>query len=152
VAGQEAPRVQNGPSPDEPPGVNLRIAYLAWRGLNHEDAWVLSSSAAVRLRTTQRRVQILAIRAIELPPRILVRPRQQVHRGQLLLRRRVAPALLAPAVEQLARLDDLDDIVALEPELADRAPCNGTVVKVEFWDLLTSKNIPTSWHVPDELG
>lgn len=34
----------------DPPGRNLRVAFLAWAGWNHEDAWVISESCAQKLR------------------------------------------------------------------------------------------------------
>src|SRR5262249_1057819 len=128
------------------------VAYLAWEGWNHEDAWVLSESAARRLHTREEFVQTLAVRSVELPPRVLVEKGQTVRRGQLLIQRQVAPALLAPSLEQLAQLPSLDTTVPLGPEAGDRAGHDGQVVALETWDLLTGEGVPPDWHVPEELG
>lgn len=45
----------------DPPGKNLRVAFLAWAGWNHEDAWVISESCAHKLRcviTWKQTIQI----------------------------------------------------------------------------------------------
>jgi hypothetical protein len=151
VVDAQPPLVHQGPGID-PPGVNLRVGYLAWQGWNHEDAWVLSESAARRLGGVEEHVQTMAIRAVELPPRWLVEVGADIRPGQLLLERRAAPALLAPSLEQLARLRQLDEAVVLEPEPGDHARQSGTVVKLEMWDLLTGENIPADWHVPRPLS
>jgi hypothetical protein len=147
----EQPLVHNGTPGDDPPGVNLRVAYLAWHGWNHEDAWVVSASAARRLHARAERIQVVAVRAVELPPQLLVEAGQPVRRGQLLVRRRVAPALLAPALEQLVHLESLDELVPLEPEPDDRARCDGTVAAIETWDLRRGEGFPPDWHVPADL-
>jgi hypothetical protein len=97
-------------------------------------------------------VQTLGIRSVELPPRWLVEIGADVSRGQLLVERRAAPALLAPSLELLARLHELDEAVVLEPEPGDRARQSGKVVKREVWDILTGENVPPDWHVPGELS
>src|ERR1043166_5214620 len=38
VCGQQSPRVRRPGAEDDAPGTNLRVGYLAWQGLNHEDA------------------------------------------------------------------------------------------------------------------
>jgi hypothetical protein len=140
------------PGDEDPPGVNLRVGYLAWQGWNHEDAWVLSESAARRLGTTQTLVQTIASRAVELAPELLVQEGQRVERGELLVRRFVAPALLCSTVETLAALPDLDDRVVLQPEVDDAAPESGTVVQIETWDLRDRSGIPADWHLPDAVS
>lgn len=145
---QEPPAVRCGDEGDDPPGVNLRVGYLAWQGWNHEDAWVISESAAQRLGTVQTLVQTLAIRAVELAPELRVERGQAVQRGQLLVRRFTAPALLCPSLELLVSLQDLDDKVALQPEPDDTSPENGTVRAIEKWDLCDGSGIPKEWHVP----
>jgi hypothetical protein len=135
----------------DPPGVNLRVAYLAWQGWNHEDAWVLSESAARRLHAAPEHVQTVAVRSVELPPQVLVRPGQAVERGELLVQRQAAAALLAPTLEQLARLPDVAEAVDLEPEPGDRATRAGTVVKIDTWDLLAGIGLSPDWHVPADL-
>jgi hypothetical protein len=134
--------------PIDPPGVNLRVGYLAWQGWNHEDAWVISESAARKLRAAFRVVHTLLVRSVELPPRLLVAPGDQVDPGQKLLERRVAPALLVPSLEQLASLSGLDQIAALEPDPLDSAPCAGRVEAVETWNLYDRTGLPAHWHVP----
>jgi hypothetical protein len=149
---QELPRVRMADGAADPPGVNLRVGYLAWQGWNHEDAWVLSESAARRLGTTETLVQTIAIRAVELEPEVLVQGDEKVERGQLLVRRFVAPALLCPSLELLVRLDDLDDTVSLRPEVDDTAPETGRVVRIEKWDLRDGSGLPADWHVPDAVA
>jgi hypothetical protein len=129
--------------------VNLRVGYLAWQGSNHEDAWVLSESAAARLGTTERVVTTAAIRAVELAPEVLVKVGDRVERGQPLLRRYVSPALLVAAVETLAVLPDLDEKVELSAEVDDAAPVCGKVVEIEEWDLVNGGGYPEDWSVPE---
>jgi hypothetical protein len=141
------------------PGVNLRVAYIAWRGLNHEDAWVVSESAAQKLVAVEDIIQTVAVRAIELLPEPLVEVGQTVQRGRLLVRRWVAPALLCASLEVLASLPELDERVALQPELDDFAPTDATVVKLERWDLANRRveirdesgthTAAATWHVPE---
>jgi hypothetical protein len=147
----EAPRVRTDDRGTDPPGVNLRVAYLAWQGSNHEDAWVLSESAARRLGTSEEVVTTAAIGAVELAPEMLVQVGQQVERGQLLLRRFVSPILLSAAVGLLASLPDLDEKVQLRPEVDDTAPESGEVVAIEQWDLGTGEGIPQDWEVPESV-
>jgi hypothetical protein len=147
----EPPLVRNDTRGSEPPGVNLRVGYLAWQGLNHEDAWVLSESAAKRLRAVQTRCQVIAVRAVELEPELLVKEGDTVRRGKLLVRRRVAPLLLAPALEHLVHVESLDEIVPLEPEREDRAQCEGTIERIETWNLHTGEGVPEGWQLGPEL-
>lgn len=139
VEGQESPLVQASPDGEDPPGVNLRVGYLAWQGWNHEDAWVLSESAAKKLKTSQVREHHLMIRAVELCPELKVGPGEEVKRGDLLMERRIAPCLLAPDLGQLARLamkHGLDHEVTIEPEPEDVVTHDGEVLEVERWDLI----------------
>ncbi len=149
---QEPPCVRMTPEADDPPGVNLRVGYLAWQGWNHEDAWVLSESAARRLGTLQVLVQTIAIRAVEVAPDLLVQCGQPVERGQLLVRRFVAPALLCPSLELLATLEDLDDKVPLRPEVDDSAAESGTIIRLEEWDLRDRRGLPIDWQVPEAVA
>jgi hypothetical protein len=143
----------------DPPGVNLRVAYIAWRGLNHEDAWVVSESAAQKLVAVEDIVQTVAVRTIELLPEPLVEVGQTLQRGRLLVRRWVAPALLCASLEVLAALPELDERVSLQPELDDFAPADATVIKLERWDLANGRVevrdesgahvVAATWHVPE---
>jgi len=153
VSGAEPPRVRTAADAQEcrPPGVNLRVGYLAWRGLNHEDAWVISEPAARRLATRHEEMLAIAVRSVELPPQILVRPGDRVQRGQRLVTRRASPALLASSLEILASLPRFDAEASLVPAPDDLAPCDGTVVAVESWDLVRRTGVPAGWHVPDDL-
>jgi hypothetical protein len=150
LAQPELPRVRVAGEGLDPPGVNLRIAYLAWRGLNHEDAWVLSRSAADRLTTEEEVVQTLFVRAVELPPEVLVRPEEEVKKGALLIRRRVAPAFLIDDPGALAQVPNLAGEVTLGPEPEDRARFSGTVRTIETWDLLRTE-VPKGYRLADRL-
>ena len=132
----ESPIVRNGEGVD-PPGVNLRVGYLAWQGWNHEDAWVISASAAARLAAAELTTHTIAIRSIELPPEMLVKPGDQVKRGALLIARRAAPCFLSSSLPVLARLSSTDAIVPLQPEVGDHAEHEGTVLRIETTDLMT---------------
>jgi hypothetical protein len=145
---QEPPRVRQSCEAADPPGVNLRVAYLAWQGWNHEDAWVLSASAARRLGTAEELVQTIAIRAAEVAPELLVEAGQTVERDQLLVRRFVAPALLCSSLPLLAGLEDFDEWVQLRPEGDDFAPDRATVTAVEGWDLHDRSGLPPDWLIP----
>jgi hypothetical protein len=103
------------------------------------------------LHAAPEQVQTVAVCSVELPPRVLVRPGQAVQRGELLVQRQAAPALLAPALEQLARLRDVAEAVDLEPEPGDRATRAGTVVRIDTWDLLDGTGFSPDWHVPADL-
>jgi hypothetical protein len=160
LSARHEPLVRQDANGIDPPGVNLRVAYLAWQGWNHEDAWVLSESAAAKLGTPREVVQTIAIRAVELAAELLVEQGQEVERGSLLVKRRVAPVLLTNSLETLARfagLDDarapfdsallakfarLDEHVQLEPEVGDRATEAGKVTRIETWDLLDPDGAP----------
>ncbi len=152
LAHAETPRIVNGPVGLDPPGVNLRVAFLAWQGWNHEDAWVLSASAARKLQALSDSIQSIFIRALELPPRLLVQPGEHVRRGQHLLERRVAPALLAPTLEQLAALPGLSAGAVLAPEREDRACRAGLVTQIEIGDLRSRNGLPAEWVVPVDLA
>jgi hypothetical protein len=151
LAASEAPLVRAGPAGDEPPGVNLAVGYLAWQGWNHEDAWVLSESAARKLAAVQQSVQTVAVRAVEMPARLLVKVGQTVRRGELLVRRTLAPALLCQAIGLLARLTGLNDTAPLRPEFEDVAGTEGEVVRIESWDLLSGVGVPDGYEMPETL-
>jgi hypothetical protein len=148
---EERPRVALAAGAEDPPGVNLRIAFLAWQGWNHEDAWVLSTSAAERLGATEETVQTIAIRAIELVPE-LVQVGQEVKRGELLARRFMSPVLLSSNLEYLAKLPDLDERAQIQPELEDAARVSGTVTAIEEWDIARHSGFPNDWEVPEPVA
>jgi hypothetical protein len=135
VVGTEAPAVQQPGPGFDPPGVNLRVGYLAWQGWNHEDAWVLSESAAARLGVEESSVVSIAARRIEMPKGLRVRVGDHVRPGQLLYRRRVAPLLLTDSLARLAALPQTGDQVSLGPEIGDRARQRGMVVRIDRWNL-----------------
>lgn len=134
-----------------PPGANLRVGYLAWQGLNHEDAWVISEAAARRLVTTQEKTLVVAIRSFELYPKVLVQPGDQVRRGQQLLNRRASPVLLSSSIDVLACLPRFDVDALLTPTPEELAPFDGTVIAVESWDLVQGSGLPDGWHIPEDL-
>ena len=148
VDGSELPLVRQDDTGQEPPGVNLRVGYLAWQGWNHEDAWVISESAARRLGCTKTKVHTIAVRAVEQPAEVRVNVGQIIQRGDLLVKRLIAPALLITSLKKLAGIASFGDIIQLRPEVGDRAELNGEVVQIERWDLRTGAGIPTDWHQP----
>jgi hypothetical protein len=135
----------------DPEGTNLHVGYLAWRGLNHEDAWVLSESAAAKLTAVRDTTLSLVVRTIELPPHLHVVVGTQVVAGQLLLQRFAAAVLLTDDLTTLATLPDLDARTPLEPEPGDIAEVDGTVLAVEHWDLLTGEGVPAGAVIPDDV-
>jgi hypothetical protein len=147
----EPPLVRAGADGAEPPGVNLCVGYLAWQGWNHEDAWALSESAARRLTAVEESVQTVAVRAVEMPADLRVKVGQTVRRGDLLVRRSLAPALLCGSMEILASLPGLDHAAPLRPEPEDRAKADGEVVRIEEWDLLRGTGVPAGLVIPEAL-
>jgi hypothetical protein len=150
-AGDPKPVVRLDHQFPDPPGVNLRVAYMAWQGWNHEDAWVLSESAAERLGCHDLVVQSIAVSSVECPPAIEVQKGEVVRRGKVLLRRRVSPALLAPEMDSLialARVSAKLEEFLLPPDETLKAADRGTVEKIETWDLATGQGIPDGVCVP----
>jgi hypothetical protein len=123
-----------GPLPPgsvDPPGVNLRVGYLAWAGWNHEDACVLSQSAAAKLRKSVERRHVIALTACETDAAPLVGVGDKVRREHLLIQRKVAAASFWLGLKKIHRLQeafqstgDLQDIV-LTPCEEDHAKCDG---------------------------
>jgi hypothetical protein len=163
---EEIPKVRVERGTLDPPGVNLRVAYMAWQGFNHEDAWVISKSAADKLEATTVHVQDVPIRAIEEQPRVLVQKDQVVCPGEQLLQRRLSPLLLAPESaglnelaslltksndwrtrleERVRRLQRLD----LKAEPLVKAKVGGAIEAIERWDLSTGDGVPQEVKVPD---
>jgi hypothetical protein len=131
LQGPELPLVRQDDRGAEPPGVNLAVGYIAWQGWNHEDAWVLSESAAQRLAAVEDTVQTIAIRSVELEAELLVKPGDLVAPGQALVRRLVAPGFLSASLRVLGRMPTSEPTVALRPEIGDCAFEGGTVVDVQ---------------------
>jgi hypothetical protein len=152
IAGQEAPRVLRSGSADDPPGTNLRTGYLAWQGWNHEDAWVLSESAALKLAAAREVTQTIGIRAVEMPPRLLVGVGQQVARGERLVERHIIPLLIATDVAVLARHLDVRETVVLRPEFGDEAEIAGEVASIEQIGVTTVGSGEERWRVSPELA
>lgn len=142
----EPPVVRQDEIGTDPPGVNLRVGYLAWQGYNHEDAWVLSESAAARMCTVVESVRTIGIRAIELPAEPLVKEGDQVHRHQLLVKRRVAPFFLTDKAGILPALQNHDDgVIQLEPLPEDFASSEGTITRIQHWDTATGEGKEPDW-------
>jgi len=151
LAHAEPPLVRVDDDGVDPPGVNLRVAYLAWHGLNHEDAWVVSETAAKKLAATRDTTVTLAVRTVEMPPRWQVAVGDPVPAGRPLLTRFASPALLTDDIATLALLPDLLDVTPLEPEPDDLAPVAGVVVELEHWDLHTGDGVPDDVEIPDDV-
>ncbi len=177
VQGCQSPRVRVPCDAPAPPGVNLRVGYLAWQGLNHEDAWVLSESAAKKLATRRIRRVTIPIEAYELPVEVLVRCGDSVKQGHPLVKRRFIPVLLTGEISRLAKLFELQENNPLEESRADpastqpafrrieewfkafplpthdkdRAPCSGLVKCVKVWDLLKKEHPSDIDEVADGL-
>ncbi len=129
----------------DPPGVNLRVGYLAWQGLNHEDAWVLSESAAKSL-TARRRVEVyVLVGAHELPPKEEVGVGDSIAKGKLLVTRAVAP-VLDGSENEASRSD------SSPPKLVETAPCDGKIVNIERWDFYKKEGYPKDWSLAPSVG
>lgn len=127
-----------------PPGINLRTAYLAWKGLNHEDAWVISLSAAESFMTKKVYVHTEFIPATEEAPTIQVKVYDRVKKGQSLLRRSMSPIQLASEVQCLIRLYSHEEFESFEEQHFDgvTAKVEGIVTKIERWNLACKENLP----------
>lgn len=132
-----------------PPGVNLRTAYIAWQGFNHEDAWVISESAASKLGSHQQWVQTIAIPTIENSAEILVEKGVNVERGDRLVNRSICPAMLSASLDIWKEIASFDDHVLLDPEPEELATKSGEVVAIETVDFLGDN--PDDRIVPIEL-
>lgn len=146
----ETPLVRVADAGLDPPGVNLRVGYLAWQGWNHEDAWLLSESGARKLAAEQTVEQVIAVRAVEMLPRLLVRVGDTVRRGQLLVERRCAPLFLCSSLAALAELPAGQEQVELQPEFEDRARLSGEVSAIDEIDLLRPPE-PPDVLIPEHL-
>jgi hypothetical protein len=138
LAKSELPVVRVPESGEDPPGVNLRVAFMGWRGWNHEDAWILSESAAAKLTACPEIVHTIPISAVECHPTIRVAVGQKVRRGEPLLTRFLSPTLLAPEMDGLIGLSPLEcDFarLALPADAGVEARVAGEVVAVESWNL-----------------
>ena len=153
LAAEEPPLVVTGVGQD-PPGVNLRVGYLAWAGWNHEDAWVLSQSAAKKLTRRQTWMQTIAIAAMERGVETTYRVGDGVEKGQRLIRRQLAPSLYWPTAQDLGRWIATqgesvwkDDVVEMPSEDGDTARHAGTIIRIEILDLIRRQRI-----IPREDG
>ncbi len=147
----ETPLVRVESDGIDPSGVNLRVAYLAWQGLNHEDAWVLSESAAAKLTAIRDTTVTLLVRTVEMTPTWHVAEGDTVAAGRRLLDRFAAPALLTDDLATLAGLADLLDVMPLEPEPGDLAPVAGVITRLEVLDLHSGDGLPEGLEVPDDV-
>ena len=153
VVGSEAPLVRTEADSENsrPPGVNLRVGYLAWRGLNHEDAWVLSESAARRLAAIERLDLWCLVYSLELPTDVLVERGQFVRRGEPLLRRKVDSGLLDIPIAISIERARIEEQITLDPLPREKMPWDGKVVDIKTWNLVTGDGIPAQWHRPSDL-
>jgi len=153
---QEQPLVISGLGENrDPAGTNLRVGYLAWAGWNHEDAWVISESAAQeKLVTRERVIQSLAFATLEAPATPLKQVGEGVINGELLVHRAISPLNLRLSWEQLSQWLDkqgqqegrnsMQELVTtlsdstLEPADSDKALCNGIIVGIEVWDFVSN--------------
>ena len=126
-----------------PFGINLKVGYLAWQGLNHEDAWVLSKSAAEKLSCEEKKDVFISIRSFESEPKILVKKDDRVVFNQDLIERSLNEDLLC-----------LNDAVAENirqqiRRLNEKAPFKGIVTEVKIKDFLKKETVPE--YFEDEL-
>lgn len=156
VKGSQTPTVTSlgtEDTPLSPPGVNLRTGYLAWKGWNHEDAWVISESAAKRLCAWDVRIRTVLIPALESDPDLKIKEGDIVDRWTCLLRRRLSPMLLSPTIEGVAELyrddQELGD-VSLPSARDVQARFDGRIEKIECWNLHTKDGIPQQWGIPPD--
>lgn len=124
----------------DPPGVNLRVGYLAWAGWNHEDAWVLSQSAADKLQQRTRWTQSIAVSALESKPIIRFQVGSDFEKDDPLIYRQCSPGLLRPALKRSQDLfrpynGSLGGYYRLRAEEGDQARQDGRVTRIEVWDL-----------------
>lgn len=130
-------------------GVNLRVAYMAWRGLNHEDAWVISEPAAAKLASVRRRCLEFPIRSAEEMPEVLVREGDRVARGTPLIRRLIRGLLVDFSVRGMLDTAGFDFGGALPaggqpgeyPCVSDTA---GEVERVEVVEFSRGGSVPPS--------
>lgn len=126
-----------------PFGVNLKVGYLAWQGLNHEDAWVLSKSAADKLKCVQNKEFFIPISILENDPVVKVKVGDSVVFGQDLIERsfdRVCLDMNDADVEKFNRLISQEKVAAT---------FEGTVTKVQIWNFLSRKTVP--YYFEEEL-
>lgn len=155
VSGQELPRVRQGGAPDsDPPGTNLRIGYLAWQGLNHEDAWVVSRRAAERLTMKEVTDHYLTVRSLECRSKLWIKEGDRLIYGKPLIDR-FAPAILLTndpkLLGRIFRRGEFDEVVRIRPEQEDWPPHEGVVREIEEWDLLAGTGLPKGWELPPEV-
>lgn len=126
-----------------PFGINLKVGYLAWQGLNHEDAWVLSKSAAEKFTCEEKKDVFIPIRSFESEPKILVEKGDEVVFNQDLIERSLNKDLLclnnavAKNIRQQIR------------RLNEKAPFEGIVTEVKIKDFLKKETV--SEYFEDEL-
>ena len=141
----ELPLVRTNQDNDScrPFGINLKVGYLAWQGLNHEDAWVLSKSAAEKFACEEKKDVFIPIRSFESEPKILVEKGDDVVFNQDLIERSLNADLLcfndsvAENIRQQIR------------RLNEKAPFKGIVTEVKIKDFLKKETVPE--YFEDEL-
>jgi hypothetical protein len=124
---------------DSPSGVNLRTAYMAWQGYNHEDAWVISESAAGKLAGHEEWGQTIAIPTIEGSPSILVEKGETIEKGQRLISRSLFPSMLSASLEIWTDISSRESEVVLDPVPEELAKHSSKVVAIEIIDFLDPK-------------
>jgi hypothetical protein len=135
---REPPRIvtaREGPDPD---GVNLRVGYLAWAGWNHEDAWVISDSAARKLTCVEKWAQTVAVSHFEEPYNwrdYLAKPSTR-ERGEPLITRRIDRAMLWLNWAEITRGKRRFETSAFELEEQPEDCCkhDGSVNCIEIWE------------------
>ena len=127
----------------DPPGVNLRVGYLAWAGWNHEDAWVISESAARRLVLAEEHVQTIPIQACETEAGLKFGLGDRVRKRDCLIEHRVAPAFLWMTLDKLDKLPGIPALIrlgngeyALPASKEDEAEQDGIISRIETWDFI----------------
>ena len=138
----------------DPPGVNLRVGYIAWAGWNHEDAWVVSESASRKLESRSTMTRDLPISSLEYKPTFI--QAGPVASGAALVERRISPAYLWPHFDKLAAVLNVlseqqfatflkDGTLPLQGSPEDRLNRKGTqtleVQGVEITDLVRKQVI-----------
>ena len=134
-----------------PPGANLLVGYLAWEGWNHEDAWVISQSAAKRFEGHQESVQWIGIRSLEMRPKWR-RDGVSVEAGQILVHRYVSCQYHDLHFDKWSRPNSkkLRGLVRIRPTPEDKAKKKGTI-RVRHFDLTKPHLLPSGWKVDKNI-
>lgn len=150
---RELPRIitrhrgKNLPEPLDPHGVNLRVGYVAWAGWNHEDAWVLSRTAAKKLTAVDAWSQTLELSTLEADfdaEELGFKPGMSVTEGDRLIRRKVNGAYLWLDVKNWTTQSEpswQSSDLLLKPVPDDIAKHAGKITGIEVWDFLRQRHL-----------